>query len=219
MPTSDYHQISDVLHVVEQCAPRRVLDVGVGFGKWGFLCREILEVYHRRLHRSEWTTVIDGIEIHEPYRNPAWDLAYDQIHIGDVTKVLPELPNYDLIICCDVIEHLTKAAGFELIGHMLNHGRHVLLTSPCGFHPQGGGDWNNEYESHHSGWTSDDFDRYPHLYKQVGFTFLAVLASKTGDLSSIELIDPLKSLGAKRAVRAAMGIAMSRARKRLQLLR
>ena len=113
MPTSDYHQISDVLHVIEQVRPARVLEVGVGFGKWGFLCREILDVYYERVQPESWTTVIDGIEIYEPYRNPTWDLAYNEIHIGDAREILPRLGQYDLIMVQDAIPRMLLCGRFQ----------------------------------------------------------------------------------------------------------
>jgi hypothetical protein len=91
MPTSDYQQISDVLHVVEQLQPRSVLDIGVGFGKRGILCREILEIYQGRVASSTWEVQIDGIEINEPYRNQLWDVAYNHVYCGNALDVLPTL--------------------------------------------------------------------------------------------------------------------------------
>ncbi len=43
MPTSHLYQISDILEIISLIRPRSVLDVGVGFGKYGLLAREYLE--------------------------------------------------------------------------------------------------------------------------------------------------------------------------------
>src|SRR5688572_14003695 len=122
MPTSDYHQISDVLHVIEQVDPESVLEVGVGFGKWGTLCREILEIYRDRVSPDTWLVQIDGIEIFEAYRNELWGFAYDNIHIGNGTEIIERLGKYDLILCCDVIEHFEKAEGEIFLRKLLEHG-------------------------------------------------------------------------------------------------
>ena len=197
MPTSDYHQISDVLHVVEQVRPATVLDVGVGFGKWGFLCREILDVYYERVQPESWTTRIEGVEIFEPYRNPFWPILYDEIHMGDAADVVPTLGIFDLILCCDVIEHFEKPAGQQLLELLLDHGRVVIITSPRGQAPQGA-IYGNLHETHLSSWGRSDFRAYPHRYKDVGFTFVAVLSRDEALIASLNLREPLEILGVKK---------------------
>jgi hypothetical protein len=199
MPTSDYHQISDVLHVIEQVGPAHVLDVGVGFGKWGFLCREILDVYYERVQPESWTTVIDGIEIYEPYRNPTWSLAYNTIHIGDAREIVPQLGRYDLVICSDVIEHFTKPDGVALIDELLRHAPIVIVTTPAGEAPQGAA-YGNVHETHLSSWTRADLRKWPHRYKLIGFTFMAVIAADAKWLSTVDVRQSLDVMGVKRGV-------------------
>jgi hypothetical protein len=199
---------------VEQVAPRTVLDVGVGFGKWGVLCREILDVYHERVRRESWTTRIDGIEIHEPYRNPLWDVVYDAVHIGNAAAVLPTLDRYDLILCCDVIEHFERAEAFAFLDDMLRHGSVVIVTSPRGYAPQGA-ICGNVHETHRSNWSEADFSAIPHLYKDVGFTFMAVLAAEEARLRDVAVLHPLHVLGVKRGAAALFDLALDRARRRV----
>jgi hypothetical protein len=45
MPTSHPSQLNEILEVVLKTRPRSVIDVGVGFGKYGVLCREYLEFW------------------------------------------------------------------------------------------------------------------------------------------------------------------------------
>jgi SAM-dependent methyltransferase len=214
MPTSDYHQISDVLHVVQQVDPKTVLDVGVGFGKWGILCREILEVYNSRVSPESWKLRIDGIEIHEPYRNQLWDFAYNQVHIGDAVTIIDEVGTYDLILCCDVIEHFEKSAGLEFIENLLLHGKMLIITSPRGFVQQGA-IYDNEFERHRSGWGHADFRPFPHLYKEIGFTFMAVLGADSSRLRRIDVMHPLRVLGVKKGARELSKLVACRIRERL----
>jgi hypothetical protein len=214
VPTSDFHQISDVLHVVHQAQPATVLDIGVGFGKWGMLCREVLEIYNERVPAASWTTRIDGIEIHEPYRNPLWSLAYNAVHIGDASQVLPTLGTYDLILCCDVIEHFERAEGMEFLNVMLAHGSLVILTSPRGFVTQSAR-YGNEHEVHRSGWTESDFATFPHLYKDIGFTFMAVLSRFPDRLTRVDMLHPLQVLGVKRGAASLLQLAIRHANRRI----
>jgi hypothetical protein len=196
MATSDYHHISDVLHVVEQIKPRSILDVGIGFGIWGVLCREVLDLYYGRHTPDEWVTKIEGVEIFEGYRNPLWGWAYDEIFIGNALQILDKLGHYDLILACDVIEHFKKEQGRILVEKMVQHADVVIITSPRGF-IQPGSTWGNKYDSHSSLWSENDFQDIPHLYKNIGFTFMVVLASGEQRLKSINILRPLDVSGVK----------------------
>ena len=214
MPTSDYHQIPDVLHIVQVCDPRTILDVGVGFGKWGILCREVLEIYNGRVPSDVWVRTIDGSEIHEPYRNELWELAYDHVHIGNALEVLNSLQHYDLILCCDVIEHFEKADGLRLLRKLTEHGNVVVVTSPRGYQPQGP-IYGNPFERHQSGWGLEDFHDFIHLYKEIGFTFMVVLAADENDLRGVQVIHPLQTMGVKKGAHELLKLAVSRARERM----
>ena len=44
MPSSRPNTIPTVIHLVRQIKPKSILDVGVGFGKWGHLFREYTDI-------------------------------------------------------------------------------------------------------------------------------------------------------------------------------
>ncbi len=44
MPSSRPNTIPTVIHLVRQLKPKSILDVGVGFGKWGHLFREYTDI-------------------------------------------------------------------------------------------------------------------------------------------------------------------------------
>ena len=200
MPTSSFDHVSSVMHVVEKAQPRSILDVGIGFGKWGVLCREVLEAKHGRLQPSDWQTRIDGIEIHQEYENPLWHLAYTSVFLGDVFQVIDGLAHYDLIIACDVVEHLDKDVGMALLGKLLQHGTLVVLTSPRGFMVQTAL-LGNEHEMHRSGWEAKDFARFPHIYWDTGLTFVVAMSSSEAYLSSLGLGHPLRRIGLRTVTR------------------
>lgn len=207
--TSDFHHIPGVLQVIQRLAPARMLDVGVGSGRWGVLCREVLELDERRVARAHWRTRLDGIEIFEGYRNPLWDYAYDQVHVGDAAAVLGQLGRYDLILCGDLIEHLDKTAGRRLLDQLLDHGDLVLLTSPRGPYPQGA-ICGNEHERHLSQWAPRDFRGIPHRDTVVGATFIAVLSRDPARIRALPWPHPLDGLGAKWVLAALPGYLLQR---------
>jgi len=49
MPTSDLYNITPILTIISNLKPKKILDVGCGFGKYGLLMREYLEVWQERL--------------------------------------------------------------------------------------------------------------------------------------------------------------------------
>ena len=62
MPTSYFEAIPDLIAAVKAESPESVLDVGIGFGKYGLLLREVLDVAALRYRREDWHVRIDGVE-------------------------------------------------------------------------------------------------------------------------------------------------------------
>jgi len=112
MPTSHLHQLSHIVEAIDVLNPRTMLDVGVGFGKYGVLAREFLELRDGRSRYDDWQRRIDGIEVFEGYLTPLHRFVYDEIHIGNAIDVLPTLPAvYVLAWLVDGLEHFSKSDG------------------------------------------------------------------------------------------------------------
>jgi len=164
MPVSTPVHISTCMSYITTLNPRSVLDVGCGFGLWGFLCREYLDVWNGRVQPSEWQVRIDGIELFEPYIQAHQRALYSQIMIADIRVVLDSLEEYDLIIAGDVIEHLEKPEGERVIERLYDRARKALLINlPLGDgwdHPEA---YGNPGELHRSQWLEDDLIQYPRV--------------------------------------------------------
>lgn len=65
------------------------------------------------------------------------------------------LAGYDVSICSDGIEHVTKEKGYELLKLMVKRSHKQIIFTPLGNHLVEDGD---NPESHHSGWFPEDFD-------------------------------------------------------------
>ncbi|HII30270.1 TPA: glycosyltransferase family 1 protein, partial [Candidatus Woesearchaeota archaeon] len=83
MPSSSHYQISKIMNLVVKLNPSSILDVGVGFGKYGVLCREYLELGDGREEYDKFLRRIDGIEAFKNYITPLHRFIYDHIYIGD----------------------------------------------------------------------------------------------------------------------------------------
>ncbi|MBI5093070.1 MAG: hypothetical protein HZB26_11610 [Candidatus Hydrogenedentes bacterium] len=169
MPVSTSVHISHCLQWIIRLNPASVLDVGCGFGLWGFLCREYLDVMNERVQPASWRVRIDGIELFEPYILAHQKALYTSIQIADIRDVAPRVDEYDLIITGDVIEHLDKSEGEAVLETLYGKARKALLVNiPIGGgwdHPERHG---NPGELHRSQWQVEDFLPYPCEYELFG---------------------------------------------------
>jgi len=167
MPFSQSSQISPIINLIEKEQPSTLLDVGTGFGQYGFLARTNLEhlnlfevdgPHSRRREKTEWSIVIDGIEAFPKYITPVHDYAYDSIFIGDAIDLLPNMSqSYDMVLAIDILEHFDKDRGLRFIELLQLASRgSVIISTPKEFIHQVVE--ANPYENHRSVWTLDELE-------------------------------------------------------------
>lgn len=105
-----------------------------------------------------------GVEIDANEASKAWATgAYNMIHCGDALEFLRNTlaDPWDLIFCCELIEHYGREDGLSLLHHLERlhkfSGSAVILTTPLGFMPQGA-IRGNQHQIHRSGWEPEDFE-------------------------------------------------------------
>src|SRR5437868_4061842 len=165
MPSSRPNTIPTIIHLIRQLKPRSILDVGIGFGKWGHLFREytdILEAEHdpRRYERKNWKVQIDGIEGFPRYITEMHRFLYNQIHIGNACELIRKLPSYDVIFMGDIIEHLEKNDGVELLRQAIEKSKKAVIVSTPKDETEQGELCANELERHRSLWSAKDFRKF-----------------------------------------------------------
>jgi hypothetical protein len=139
--------------------PKSVLDVGVGFGKYGVLCREYLDLWDGREEYSQFLRRIDGVEVFADYITPLHKYVYDKVYTQDILLAADNLDfRYDLVLLIDVLEHLKKSDGELLLRKMSMRHRGVLISTPKKVSSQKNA-FNNSYETHRSQWTKGDILR------------------------------------------------------------
>ena len=62
MGVSDAGNLPFVAMELQRLAPRSILEIGVGFGKWGVVAREYLEAWQGRFRREDWQVRIEGVK-------------------------------------------------------------------------------------------------------------------------------------------------------------
>ena len=158
MPSSPYQLIPAVLERVLFLAPKHILDVGMGSGKYGFLCREYLEMAHG-LPRIR----VDGIEVFAQNVAALQRSIYDEIFVGDAREVTQSLTRtYDVALVIEVLEHMEFEEAAQLIAQLRALARHVLITVPRRDTPQEAL-YGNEHERHQHQFTRGDL-------RSLGFT-------------------------------------------------
>jgi hypothetical protein len=158
MPVSIWNGMEDCLAVIVGCRPAAALDAGAGFGLWGCLLRQYLDVWSGRLEREQWATRIDAVEMDSARVQPHARHLYTDIVIGDVREVVPRRAvevRYDVILFGDVIEHLPKDDGIRLLEQSARLAtRLVVVRIPLGNGWRREG--REEPDHHRSRWYAED---------------------------------------------------------------
>ena len=157
MLSSHHFQLNEIVDAITLAGPEKLLDIGIGFGKFGFLAREYLELWKEGADYHKRAVQIDGIEAYEPYITPVHKLIYDNIFIGNALEILPGLEEkYDLILMIDVFEHFTYEDGCRLLEYCRKASRNILISVPVALSPQEAV-FGNRFEEHKYAWQKKDF--------------------------------------------------------------
>lgn len=164
MPSSWPSQISPILNLIVAAAPRSVLDIGPGFGKYGVLCREYLEVIPGMAPEAPYPpprrVTIDCIEICPEYLSPIHGYVYDNVYIGHALNILRRLADrsYNLALLIDVLEHFSSEQAVQLMDQVIRVAQTALVATPTTDIPQAAV-FGNEHERHRSHWNRRSLKR------------------------------------------------------------
>jgi predicted TPR repeat methyltransferase len=136
MPLSIWLGLEDCLQAITECWPGSVLDAGIGFGLFGHLLRQYLDVWEGRIQHAEWRIRIDGIEIDARRIQPHAHYLYDNVFVGDIRELVSvhasQTP-YDVILFGDVLEHLPKDDAVWLLRKSIALAmKQVIVRIPLG---------------------------------------------------------------------------------------
>jgi predicted TPR repeat methyltransferase len=137
MSSSTLDALEAALQIVIDLNPKSILDMGVGFGKWGFLCREYLETGRNQVYaRKDWKCRIDGIEGFKPYLEDHQRAIYDNLYVRDLDTSEDWLSasHYNLYLAMDVLEHLHNWEG---VLNAIPTESHIIAAVPHGVCAQG----------------------------------------------------------------------------------
>ena len=121
--------------------------------------------------------MIDAVEVEPDFLWPHLSHLYRKVHVGKVEELLGSLPDYDVVLMADVIEHLSVEAGRRVVSHFVSRGSAVVVSTPKQFFEQE--PYQSVYEAHISHWAPKDFAFVPHVQHQnVGPGRVFLLSAK-----------------------------------------
>jgi SAM-dependent methyltransferase len=134
-----------------------ILDVGCGYGEWGFFIRT----------RKVGLPYMIGADIWRPHLERLCPLG---IYEGLIQVKVPILPfkekSVDVSLACEILEHLPKHDGYLLLNELERVSRSlIIVSSPMGW-PQEE-IYGNPYESHISEWKPEEFENLGYKVKVV----------------------------------------------------
>lgn len=117
-----------------------------------------------------------GVDAFKPsIKKSKKDRIHNDYKLGDVLKIGKYFPekSFDAVVALDLIEHLEKKDGFNLLKQMESIAKKkIILMTPNGFvaqHPLE----DNPYQIHKSGWGILDFKKMRYkVYGIRGFKFI-----------------------------------------------
>jgi hypothetical protein len=155
MPISENVFDSVMKQMIALCQPEVVLDIGPGAGKYGRMLCDIEMERGRAIHKTcieiANEKVIQRFNLHS---------IYNEIINDDAATIVKKYPSLtgDLAIAGDVIEHMTKSEGVDLIEYPQYRFKYVFLVIPIDWISYSYEDY--DYESHISIWRTIDIERF-----------------------------------------------------------
>jgi len=154
-------QIPIIIYLIKKLNPQKILDIGKGFGKYGFLIHEYFGIEtNKKIDKSltlkeQSKVIIDAVEVDDDLMLPHLNQIYNKIYIVDIFDIYRNLESYDLILMIDVIEHLEKEKAKKMLIYFLSIGHTIIIATPKNFFAQHL--YESSYENHISHWSVKDF--------------------------------------------------------------
>lgn len=107
-----------------------------------------------------------GIDVYAPAIEEAQHHhLHDDYIVDDIMRHDFADRRFDVVVASEVIEHLDKWAGWDLLRRMESlASKLVIVTTPNGFLPQGP-EFGNPWQRHLSGWFVNDFESLGYIVR------------------------------------------------------
>lgn len=149
-------------YVINNLPGPSFLDVGCGYGKWGFLLRSYRTMEYGAAFK------VTGVDLFEPHiESLRGKDIYDSLHCCSAIELPFDDQSFDSAVCCEVLEHLNREQGPKLVAELQRVCRQgFVISTPLYDCLRGGGetlDGFNPYEAHQYCYKAAEF-------RALGFT-------------------------------------------------
>jgi len=162
-----------IITFLELLKPKTFLDIGPGAGKYG-------EMVKQAAKSNNFECFATAVEYDDVYIEKfGLDNIYDRVLNLDARHLLSlEDPiAADICIIGDVLEHLPKSDGIDLLDYLAYKVKIILLVIPLNINQES---WQgHSQEAHISNWYPHDFNSFPtvsHVQKKFGGTEFLLVA-------------------------------------------
>ena len=151
MPYSSFIFDKSIEEIIRLLKPGALLDLGAGAGKYGELAKKINP-----------SIKLTAVEIEKDYiKKFKLSSIYNEVWNISVTDLVN--PKYydsafDVIMVGDIIEHLKKSDGVDLLNFLIYRSRWIILEFPHRYLQNSVDGYHSE--AHISVWTKDDFNSF-----------------------------------------------------------
>lgn len=152
MPYSSSVFDSIVKKIISFLNPKRCLDVGAGAGKYGLMIKAMQK-----------NPFLLGVEIEPDYiKKFKLKEIYKKVLRCNAADLIDKIQEdkFDLVILGDVLEHMKKSAGIDLLNFLVYRSKFILVVYPEKYIQNIVGGYKNE--AHISIWNEKDFEIFDH---------------------------------------------------------
>ncbi|MEZ4979821.1 MAG: class I SAM-dependent methyltransferase [Chitinophagales bacterium] len=154
-----------IREIVIAANPKIVLDIGCGAGKYGKLIKSLMR-----------DIFCIGVEIDKAYIKE-FDLesVYDRLICTNIATLMGNVDDhFDIVIFGNVLEHLPKSLGIDLLNFFVYRAKLIIINYPFGELQDSYK--GHKHEAHISVWSMEDFKQFNFLEFSHGMQRLAIIS-------------------------------------------
>lgn len=175
MPLSDRRFDSQIEEFLKNNPFKKYLDIGSGAGKYGKMIKKLFP-----------NAQVIGIEAEKDYiKKYKTEKVYDQMINCRVEDFIKNNPSYttDIAIMGDLLEHLFKSDGVDLIHYLIYRTKYMVIVFPSKFVMY---NWRGHpTEAHNSVWNEEDFKQFDYRYFKNQIMNLVIIKGYWADEETV----------------------------------